>query len=335
MIFFGKKKFEDVTESVLENTKENLTDEELFSVVEYDPDSAERVAYSNYSYWRSTFRVFLKSRVAFTLMCIMFGIILFAIIQPYLPNQKDPIEIIINPETGRQFRNVPPGEYGFVFGSNNIGQDLWARIWSATRTSMFIAFAVATVDVTFGILIGALWGYVRALDRIITEIYNIFNNVPNTIVLVLFTYIMSPGIRTMIVAMCVIGWIHMARFIRNQILIIRDREYNLASRCLGTGTMRIITKNLLPYMVSVIMMRMALSIPGTISSEVFLTYIGLGLPIDTPSLGNLLNEGRMRMLSPTQRYQLWFPLGIISMITISFYVMGNAFADAADPKNHV
>ena len=78
-----------------------------------------------------------------------------------------------------------------------------------------------------------------------------------------------------------------------------------------------------------------MAIPIAIGSEVFLTYIGLGLPVQIPSLGNLVNEGRVLMMSPSLRYQLFFPAIVISAITISFYVMGNAFADAADPKNHV
>lgn len=148
------------------------------------------------------------------------------------------------------------------------------------------------------------------------------------------TYIFRPSIGTMIFALCLTGWLEMARFVRNQIIIIRDREYNLASRCLGTPTMRIILKNLLPYLVSVIMLRIALAIPSAIGSEVFLTYIGLGLPISIPSLGNLVNEGRMLMMTPALRYQLVFPTIVISIITISFYVIGNTFADSADPKNH-
>jgi oligopeptide transport system permease protein len=332
-ILFGKQKIEDLTDKITE-TVQNLPDEELFKKVEYDPSGAERGGYSNYSYWRSTFRMFFKNRTAFFLLVVMALLILFSVVQPYLPNQKDPVEIFNNPETGIQYRNVPPGDL-FFFGSNNIGQDLWARIWAGTRTSLFIAFTVAIWQTVIGIIIGALWGYVRQLDRIITEIYNIIDNIPTTIVMILFTYIMRPGMRTIIIALCLTGWVGMALFVRNQIIIIRDREYNLASRCLGTGTYRIVTKNLLPYLVSVIMMRVALSIPGTISSEVFLTYIGLGLPISMPSLGNLLNEGRLRMLSASQRYQLWFPLVVLSLITISFYIIGNAFADAADPKNHV
>jgi len=230
---------------------------------------------------------------------------------------------------------ILPSEHAFWFGTNNIGQDLWARVWSGTRTSLFIGFSVAIVEAILGILIGVLWGYVRKLDRLLTEVYNVIDNIPNTIILILISYIMKPSMQTLIFAMCLTGWLGMARFIRNQIVIIRDRDYNLASRCLGTNTGRIIIKNLLPYLVSVITLRMALSIPGAIGSEVFITYIGLGLPVDTPSLGNLINEGRKLITSAALRYQLIFPAIVLSIVTISFYIIGNAFADAADPKNHV
>lgn len=230
---------------------------------------------------------------------------------------------------------VLPSEHAFWFGTNNIGQDLWARVWSGTRTSLLIGFIVALVEAVVGITVGVLWGYVRRLDRILTEIYNVVDNIPNTIILILISYIMRPGFSTLVFAMSLTCWLGMARFIRNQIVIIRDRDYNLASRCLGTGTVRIIVRNLLPYLVSVIMLRLALSIPSAIGNEVFITYIGLGLPVDMPSLGNLINEGRKLVTSETLRYQLIFPAIVLSVVTISFYIIGNAFADAADPKNHM
>ncbi|HHY12524.1 MAG TPA: ABC transporter permease [Firmicutes bacterium] len=310
-----------------------VEDQALFTFAHYDPEAAERIGYSDYSYWGSTTKIFLKNKTAIFLLVLMTSLITFTIIQPYLPNQKPPTKIHVDPVTGYQLRNQKPSKE-YWFGTNVIGQDLWARIWSGTRTSLLIAIIVGVWEVLFGIFIGAVWGYVRQLDAFITEAYNVMNNIPNTILLMLLAYIMRPSFKTMVIAMCATGWLGMARFVRNQIVIIRDREYNLASRCLGTPTSRIITKNLLPYLVSVIVMRIALSIPGTIGWEVFLTYIGLGLPIDIPSLGNLLNEGRQVMMAPSLRYQLIFPAIVLSIITISFYVLGNAFADASDPRNH-
>lgn len=229
---------------------------------------------------------------------------------------------------------ILPTDSPFLFGTNSAGQDLWARVWSGTRTSLFIGIIVALVEALVGICMGVVWGYVRRLDRLMTEVYNVIDNIPTTIVLILISYILRPGVSTLIFAMSLTSWVGMARFIRNQIVIIRDRDYNLASRCLGTGTFRIIARNLLPYLVSVIMLRMALAIPSAIGSEVFITYIGLGLPVSTPSLGNLINVGR-KLVSTAQSYQLIFPTIVLSIITISFYIIGNAFADAADPKNHV
>lgn len=310
-----------------------MTEEELFSFAGFNEDQVERTGYSNYSYWSSTLHAFLRNKGAVLLLVLLLSLLAFTFIQPHLPGQYDPNKII-NDANGMQYRNVPPGG-DFILGTNSIGQDLWARIWSGTRTSLIIGLSVALAEAVIGITVGVIWGYVRKVDFILTEVYNIIDNIPNTIVLILISYILKPSIRTLVFAMCLTGWIQMARFIRNQILIIRDRDYNVASRCLGTPTGRIIIRNLLPYLVSVIMLRMALTIPAAIGNEVFITYIGLGLPVDIPSLGNLINEGRALITSPALRYQLVYPTIILSFVTISFYIIGNAFSDAADPKNHV
>lgn len=311
----------------------NMSDDELFQFAGFDDKAAEKTGYSNYSYWRSTLRSFLKDKNAMFFLILVLAILLFTFIQPLIPGQRSPTQIF-NDASGIQIRNQTPNS-DFWFGTNSIGQDLWSRVWSGTRTSLLIGFAVAISEAVIGILVGLLWGYVRKLDRLITEIYNVLDNIPQTIVLILFSYILHPSISTLIIAMCLTGWLDMARFIRNQVVIIRDRDYNLASRCLGTPTRRIIYRNLLPYLISVIVMRMALAIPGAIGNEVFLTYIGLGLPVSIPSLGNLIDDGRKLMTSEALRYQLFFPAIVLSVVTIAFYIIGNAFADASDPKNHL
>lgn len=322
----------DSMEAASKNASD-MSEEELFSFADFNAEDVERTGYSNYSYWRSTLQAFLKNKAAVALLVLLGLLLLFTFIQPYLPGQYDP-NMIVNDANGMQYRNVPPGDM-FILGTNSIGQDLWARIWAGTRTSLFIGLSVALAEALIGITVGVIWGYVRKADFILTEVYNIIDNIPNTIILILISYILKPGVKTLIFAMCLTGWIQMARFIRNQILIIRDRDYNVASRCLGTPTWRIMARNLLPYLVSVIMLRMALTIPAAIGNEVFITYIGLGLPVDIPSLGNLINEGRALITSPALRYQLVYPTIILSFVTISFYIIGNAFSDAADPKNHV
>ncbi|MCI2105869.1 MAG: ABC transporter permease [Intestinimonas sp.] len=348
MGLFGKSKVQKLGDSLTERLKGNLDgaamtqaeldalDPSLFALAEYDAAAAERSGYSNYSYWKSTCRVFWKNRAARFLLFLLAALLIFTFIQPYLPNQKDDITIYYDQSTDLPLKNKLPGEEpGFFLGTNSIGQDLWARIWSGTRTSLFIGFVVALSQCIIGVGIGVLWGYVRKVDKFFTELYNIINNVPRTIILILISYILRPSLSTIIIAMCFVGWVPMSLLIRNQIVIIRDRDYNLASRCLGSSSLRIMVKNLLPYLVSIIMLQMALAVPAAITDEVFLTYIGLGLPLDMPSLGTLIIAGRAIITSAKLQYQLLFPCLSLSLVTVCFYVIGNAFADAADPKNHV
>jgi len=308
-----------------------ITDD-LFEEAEYDAAEAERTGYSDYSYWKSTLRIFLKNKLAVAILIFLAILLIFTFVQPLLPGQRDPY-IINNHPDGTTMRNVQPNS-DFWFGTNEIGQDLWARIWSGTRTSLLIGICVAICNNVVGITLGSIWGYSRKFDWLFTEIYNLFDNIPYTILRMLLIYIMRPSLQTMIIVMCMTGWIGETKYIRNQIIIYRDREFNLASRCLGTPGSKIILKNILPQLVSVIMLQTALAIPDAIGSEVFLTYIGLGLPVSIASLGNLVNEGRKLMLVPAQRYQLIFPVIVVSAITISFYFLGNTFADASDPRNH-
>ena len=241
-----------------------LPEDELFTPAGFRAEQAEATAYSNYSYWGSTFRAFFKNKVAVALLIALVAVVAFAFLQPHLPGQVDPNLCEVDPVTGIQYRNIAPGEQGFIWGSNAIGQDLWARIWAGARTSLTIAFFVALIEAVVGITVGVLWGYVRQLDFFFTELYNICDNIPSTIILILISYVASPR-----------------------------------------------------------------------SNEVFITYIGLGLSVEIPSLGNLINDGRKVMMQAGLRYQLLYPTIILSFVTIAFYLIGNAFSDAADPKNHL
>ena len=305
---------------------------DMFARAPYRPEEAEKTADTGYSYWRCTLRIFSKNKVGMFFFVLIVTLLTFTFIQPYLPAQKQAL-LIYNDDAGKVLRNVSPNDE-FWFGTNSIGQDLWSMVWAGTRTSLLIGFAVAVIEALIGITAGVLWGYVRRLDFAFTELYNIVDNIPQTLVLILISYIMRPGVKTIIIALSITGWLLTARFIRNQVVILRDRDYNLASRCLGTPTRRIIMRNLMPYLVSVVAMRMAMAIPLAVSNEVFVTYIGLGLPLSTPSLGNLVNSGIDKIMQAGLRYQLIFPTMVLSMVTISFYIIGNAFADASDPKNH-
>lgn len=303
-----------------------LTDE-MFENLSYDERTSEDGGYSNYSYWRSTIRTFFKSKLSTFLVVLIVVLVVFSFCYP-LFSKVDPNQITLDMDLW----NTKSSSKHW-FGTDGLGRDIWARTWYGTKNSLLLAMVIALVEVGVGSIVGAFWGYVRKMDAIMIELYNIITNIPSTVYLILLSYIMKPSFTTIVIALASRGWISEAKFMRNKILTLRESEYNIASQCLGTPTTRIVMKNIIPHLISLIIMETALTIPYSIGSEVFLGFIGLGLPLDTVTLGNMVNQGRAYfMLYP---YQMLYPTAVLCVITISFYIVGNKFADASDPKNHL
>lgn len=302
-------------------------EDSLFTFVEYSPEAAEMTGYSDYSYWKSVFQNFMKKKSAVVLSIIFFALVIFSFIALAI-GKYDYASLVT--DSSKAFIS-PNGEYWF--GTDNIGRDYWCQVWYASQTSIKLALIVALGECALGITIGCIWGYVRQLDRFFTELYNTINNVPMIIYMTLIALLVGQSFFIMCVSLICFGWLVMARNVRNLVMMYRDREFNLASRTLGTPIHRILVKNILPQLISVIILRLALSIPGTINMESMLSYLGLGLDINTPSLGILLRNARAYFLD--YPYLLIFPAVIVSIITVTFYLIGNAFSDASDPRNHV
>ena len=307
-------------------SRHTMPESQLFEFAEYQAREAERIGYSNYSYWKSVWANFLKNKAAVIMGCVFILLFVFT----FVASAIGKYDINMAPDPQARAYIEPNGE--FWFGTNGIGQDYWAQVWYATRASILLAVLVSLGQVALGVVIGLVWGYVRKLDRFFTELYNLIDNIPTIIYMTLIALMVGKSMLTMGIAMIGFGWLATARNVRNLVFMYRDREYNLASRCLGTKLHRILFRNIFPYLVSVIILRMALAIPSTIAYETTLTYLGL-MDIMVPSLGNLLSAARA--IFPRAAYTLWFPAGIVSIITITFYLVGNAFSDACDPRNHV
>ena len=307
-------------------SRHTMPEKQLFEFAEYHAQDAEKIGYSNYSYWKSVWQNFLKNKAAVIMACMFILLFIFTFVASAIGRY----DIYMAPDPQGKSYIPPNGEYWF--GTNAIGQDYWAQVWYATRASILLAVLVSVGQITLGVIIGLVWGYVRKLDRFFTELYNLIDNIPTIIYMTLIALMVGKNMLTMGIAMVGFGWLATARNVRNLVFMYRDREYNLASRCLGTRLGRILFRNIFPYLVSVIILRMALAIPGTIAYETTLTYLGL-MDIMMPSLGNLLASARA--VFPRASYTLWFPAAIVSIITITFYLVGNAFSDACDPRNHV
>ena len=303
--------------------------ENKFQFVELQESAAEHIAAPHYSYWKSVFRRFFSSKIAIVMLIISLAVILISIIQPLtsdyvpnlFPNVLDKSKAYINPCL----------EY--PFGTDGYGDSVFDVVWSGTRTSLFVSFIVTTITSTIGIIVGAFWGYSRKMDFIMLEIYNTIANVPFTLLVMVLMYVLGGGLWQLIFALSCTSWLGVAYFIRVQVMIIRDREYNLASRCLGTPTSKILIHNILPYLISVIVTSVSRDIPSYISYEVFLSYLGVGLNVETASLGRTVQEYSQYMTSKPHIF--WIPVFVCALISISLYVVGQTLADASDPRTHM
>ncbi len=313
-----------------------FSEEELFSHYDFSEIESEKITAPRYSYWHSVFKVFFRKKVNIFILTLLLLVIIFSYIYPLVVS-FDQYALLRDYETW----HLTPGDayrvIGFnihtLLGTGDTGMSIWDSTWYGARTSISLAFICAAINMLIGVLIGALWGFSKKIDIVMTEVYNVIANVPYLLIVMVFIRILSPSFITLVFALTITGWLGIAYFIRTQVIIIRDREYNLASRCLGTSLFRIALKNILPFMTSVIVTLAAAEIPSYISYEVFLSYIGLGLSANEVSLGKLIEaaNGAMNQFP----WEFWSPVAIASIIAVVLYVAGQNLGDASDPRTHM
>ncbi len=322
------------------NKKHDLSDAELFAPVDHSALESEKITAPRYSYWKSVFRVFFRNKINIVILVLLVALVAFAYIYPavigYDP-EVDPYINLMNSESKHLGPAAAMQMFGhtlhWILGTGGSGQSTWDAMWYGSRISISLAFICAAINMTIGVLLGAVWGFSKRVDIIMTEVYNIIGNVPMILIISVMAMLFSPTFWTMVLALTVVGWLGIAYFIRTQVVIIRDREYNLASRCLGTSTIKIAMKNILPFMTSVIVTLLATEIPSYISYEVFLSYIGMGM--SEMSLGKLIYASETAMVTPGWEIEFWSPVVIASIITVVLYVVGQNLGDASDPRTHM
>ena len=309
-----------------------------FDFIDINSIQAEKITAPRYSYWASVFRVFFKKKTNILLIFLFVLLIACSFIIPAVMPYNSYENV-----TDAKTYNLKPGaamEYfggGFnlkwILGTGGQGNSIFAGIWASARTSLLLAVICAAINMTVGIVVGAIWGYSKRLDQILLMLYNIIANVPYILLISVLVYIIGSGFWSFVFALTVTGWLSIAYFFRTQVMIIRDREYSLASRCLGTPINRMISKNMLPFLTSVIVTFLATELPSYISMEVFLSYIGIGPSAEVPSLGKMIQEAQGVFMN--YWWEFWPPVVIAAAITIILYVLGQNLADATDPRTHM
>lgn len=303
-------------------------DKSKFQFVKRNDFASETIDAPAYSYWKSVMRQFLSKKSTILMLVILVAIVLMSFVYPMF-SKFDYNDVSKVNDFSMRFIH-PNAQYWF--GTDSNGKSLFDGVWFGARNSILIAVIATILNVIIGLIVGGLWGISKSFDRIMIEIYNIITNIPQLLIVIVLTYSIGAGFWNLIFAMTVTGWLGTAYSIRIQIMRYRDLEYNLASRTLGTPTTKIVMRNILPQLVSVIVTMTSQMLPGFISYEAFLSYFGLGLPVTVPSLGRLISDYAQNVT--TNAYLFWIPLTTLILVSLSLYIVGQNLADASDPRTH-
>jgi ABC-type dipeptide/oligopeptide/nickel transport system permease subunit len=259
---------------------------------------------------------------------IFLAIVLSAVFAPWIA-PHDPLVVDIRHRMG------PPawmegGTREHVLGTDQIGRDLLSRVIWGGRVSLVVGVTAVLLSSTIGILFGLAAGYFGArLDWSIMTFINVMLTFPFVLLALAVIAVLGPSMPNMIIVLGVTGWPVYARVVRAETLALREREFVLAARALGGSHARIVFRQILPNLISPIVVIATLQIAQVIILESFLSFLGLGVQPPTPAWGNMLGEGRVYMLN-----SWWiaaFPGLAIFVTTLVINLIGNALRDWLDP----
>ncbi|GAA0784571.1 ABC transporter permease [Hathewaya limosa] len=306
---------------------ENINNEKIlkekFKFIDKTNTESEKILRPSMSYWQDAWRRLKQNKVAIVALIILILITILTMIGPSISGKNFA-------QVNNQLINLAPSSEHW-FGTDNLGRDLFSRIWMGGRVSIIIGLIGAVIDTVLGAIYGGVAGYFGGfIDDIMMRIVEILLSIPYLIVVILVSLIFGQGMFSLILAMTITGWCGMARLVRGQILQIKEQEYVLAAAALGASPARIIRKHLLPNTLGVIIVSITFDIPSFIFGEAFLSFIGLGIPSPSTSWGALAAAAQPNMLF--YPYQLFFPALMISLTMLSFQLLGDGLRDALDPK---
>lgn len=331
--------------------KEVLLTENLFQLDSIDSKEKEQISRPSLTFWQDARRRLFKNKGAVLGLVILVCIVLMAIFAPMfskfkfdqqnLYHSKVPPKMpvvsslgIMNGKTSLDGTDVYAEKNitdNYLFGTDALGRDIWTRVWTGTRVSLYIALIAACFDLIIGVTYGGVSAYYGGrVDIIMQRIIEVITGIPSLVILTLFIMVFDPGILSMSLAMAISGWTGMARVVRSHVLRLKNQEFVLASKTLGSSDAKLILKHLLPNVIGQIVVMIMFSLPSAIFYEAFLSFIGLGLQPPYASLGVLINDGFKTF--QTHPYIMLIPSVVICLLIFSLNLLADGLRDAVDPK---
>jgi len=300
--------------------------------------------FASQGYWKGVVIHFARNRLAVAGAAIVGVIIVFALFAPIVsPYNYDDI-VSVQVEEGRQIvaKNLEPqlgadaaqdnfADKTFVFGTDEMGRDLWTRTWQGARVSLIIAFVAIFIDMVIGTSYGLVSGYFGGrIDNVMQRFIEIESSVPTLVIISILAIFMEKGIGLVIASLLLTEWIGMSKIARAECLKLKEREYVLASRTLGAGSFHIIFKQILPNTIGPIITQVMFTIPVAIFTEAFLSFVGVGIVLPQCSLGSLIEAGFNNIT--VLPYQILPPITVLALLMLGFNLVGDGFREALAPK---
>ena len=304
-------------------------DPRMFEKATLDDRDAEKIKRPSIKYWPDVWRRLKQNKLAMIGLTLIILMGIMAII-------GTKINGFSYREQNYDLTNVAPNSVHW-FGTDELGRDLFTRVWFGARYSLIIGILAAFIDFVVGVIYGGFSGMAsRRVDGIMMRIAEIIYSIPYLLVVILLSVVFSQAgsgtsLFVLILAMTLTDWVPMAILVRGQVLQLKESEYSLASESLGGGRGWILRKHIIPNTLGPILVNITLTIPRAIFAEATLSFLGLGLQPPKSSLGNLANDG-LAVLPVGIAYQILIPALFISLIMFSFNVLGDGLRDALDPR---
>lgn len=308
---------------IMENESIRILDKSKFKTIGKNIEKMEAISRPNLTYWRDAWRRIKQNRVAFLGLLIIIVYIILAIIGPMI--------------SGYDYREINSSKMNqFVssehwFGTDELGRDLWTRVWRGARVSLSIGLISTLLNTVIGGLVGGISGYYGGkLDLILMRFIDVMYGIPYLIVSILVMVVLGPGITSLIIAMVIVGWIGTARFVRGEVLKLKEQDFVAAAKVLGVSDINIIIKHIIPNIMGLIITNLTMAVPRAIFNEAFLSYIGLGIAPPECSWGVLAKSG-VKMIR-IHAYQLFIPSFFICTTMLALNLLGDGLRDVLDPK---
>lgn len=239
--------------------------------------------------------------------------------------------VIADPATKVIYPQSTMSNASYLLGTDSLGRDILTRLMYGVRVSLMVAFVAAAVNMVIGILYGGISGYLGGnADTVMMRVVDIINTIPLTLYVILIMVLLGSGLQSIIIALGSVYWVDMARVVRGQVLSLKQQEFVLAAKTIGSSAKTILFQHLIPNAMGSILVMVTMLIPSAIFMEAFLSFLGIGLQPPLASLGTMCNDASANLR--TCPYQLFIPALVICLIMFAFNFVGDGLRDALDPK---